>query len=90
MTQSQRRLKNRFKRYQFHVWSAVSKIAKTLIVREKALLDTIFPPLSSGIMEGTNNKIKIIKRRGFGYKNENHFFLRLRLEIGRFITPDFG
>ncbi|EEM02512.1 Transposase [Bacillus pseudomycoides] len=54
------------------------------------MLDTIFPPLSSGIMEGTNNKIKIIKRRGFGYKNENHFFLRLRLEIGRFITPDFG
>lgn len=62
---------------------AVSKIAKTLITREKALLDTIISPLSNGIMEGTNNKIKLIKRRGFGYRNEDCFFLRLRLETGR-------
>ncbi|WP_353051137.1 transposase [Lysinibacillus pakistanensis] len=34
-------------------------------------------------MEGTNNKIKLIKRRGFSYQNEDRFFLRLRLETGR-------
>ncbi|MEE1131288.1 MAG: transposase, partial [Caryophanon sp.] len=33
-------------------------------------------------MEGTNNKIKLIKRRGFGYRNDDHLFLRLRLETG--------
>jgi len=38
-----------------------------LIAREQALLDTIVSPLSNGIMEGTNNKIKLIKKRGFGY-----------------------
>ncbi|QGG53995.1 hypothetical protein GDS87_19620 [Lysinibacillus pakistanensis] len=58
-------------------------MAKTLITREKALLDTIISSLSNGIMEGTNNKIKLIKRRGFGYQNEDRFFLRLRLETGR-------
>lgn len=82
MTQAQRRLKDWFKRYQFHMCSAVSKIAKTLIAREQALLDTVVSPLSNGIMEGTNNKIKLIKRRGFGYRNDVHFFLRLRLETG--------
>ncbi|WP_435406653.1 transposase [Niallia hominis] len=60
-------IKRWFKRYQFHVCDAVSKIAKTLIAREQALLDTIVSPLSNGIMEGTNNKIKLIKKRGFGY-----------------------
>lgn len=82
MTQAKRRLTEWFKRYQFHLCSAVSKIAKTLSTREKALLDTIISPLSNGMMEGTNNKIKLIKRRGFGYRNENRLFLRLRLEIG--------
>ncbi|HCG1945466.1 TPA: ISL3 family transposase, partial [Vibrio cholerae] len=64
MTQAKRRLTEWFKRYQFHLCSAISKIAKTLITREKALLDTIISPLSNGMMEGTNNKIKLIKRRG--------------------------
>lgn len=83
MTQAKRRLKEWFKRYQFHLCGAVSKIAKTLIAREQAVLDTIVSPLSNGIMEGTNNKIKLIKRRGFGYRNDAHLFLRLRLETGR-------
>ena len=37
---------------------------------------------SNGIMEGTNNKKKLIKRRVFGYRNDTHFFFRLRLETG--------
>ncbi|MEC1895530.1 transposase [Cytobacillus firmus] len=80
--QAKRRLKEWFTRYQFHRCGAVSKIAKTLIAREQALLNTIISPLSNGIMEGTNNKIKLIKRRGFGYRNDAHLFLRLRLETG--------
>jgi len=35
------------------------------------------------MMEGTNNKIKLIKRRGYGYRNLERFFLRLRFELGR-------
>ncbi|PEF72421.1 hypothetical protein CON94_26450 [Bacillus pseudomycoides] len=76
-------MKERFKRYQFHVCGALSKIAKTLIVREKPLLETILSPRSNGIMERTNNKIKLIKRHGFCYRNDDHFFQRLRLETGR-------
>ncbi|OZI11422.1 hypothetical protein CEW92_11720 [Bacillaceae bacterium SAS-127] len=81
--QAERRLNKWFKWYQFHDCGAISKVEKTLIARKKEWLDTIISPLFNGIMEGTNNKIKLIKRRGFGYRNDTRFFLRLRLEIGR-------
>ena len=82
MPQAKRRLKDWLKRYQFHECGVVAKIAKTVIAREKEMLETILSPFSNGIMEGTNNKIKLIKRRGFGYRNDAHLFLRLRLETG--------
>lgn len=55
-TQAKRRLTEWFKRYQFHMCGAVSKIAKTLITREKALLDTIISPLRMALW-----KARIIK-----------------------------
>ncbi|WP_298788634.1 transposase [uncultured Marinococcus sp.] len=36
----------------------------------------------NGAAEGTNHKIKLIRRRGHGYRNFAHFSLRIRLEIG--------
>jgi transposase len=36
--------------------------------------------LTSGFVEGMNNKIKLIKRRGFGYRNFEHFCLRVLCE----------
>ena len=81
-TQAKKRLKDWLKRYQFHTCGVVAKIAKTVIIREEAMIHTIYSPFSNGIMEGTNNKIKLIKRRGFGYRNDDHLFLRLRLETG--------
>lgn len=81
-TQAKRRLKDWLTRYQFHPCGVVAKIAKTVVIREKEMVETILSPFSNGIMEGTNNKIKLIKRRGFGYRNDAHLFLRLQLETG--------
>ncbi|TCI67964.1 MULTISPECIES: transposase [Exiguobacterium] len=81
--QSQRRLTDWLDRYQFHPCGPLAKIAKAIRVREQAMRQTIVSRLSNGKMEGTNNKIKLIKRRGYGYRNLERFFLRLRLEIGR-------
>ncbi|OAH60173.1 ATP-dependent protease [Domibacillus aminovorans] len=39
-------------------------------------------PESNGKAEGRNNKIKLIKRRAYGYRNMEHFKLRIRLETG--------
>lgn len=80
--QAHRRLTDWLERYQFHACGPLAKIAKAIRVREEAMRQTIVSRLSNGKMEGTNNKIKLIKRRGYGYRNLKRFFLRLRLEIG--------
>jgi transposase len=38
-------------------------------------------PISNGIVEGNNHKIKNIKRRGYGYRNQENFYLRVHLEF---------
>ncbi|OCL25446.1 hypothetical protein U472_13945 [Orenia metallireducens] len=38
-------------------------------------------PISNGIVEGNNHKIKNIKRRGYGYRNQENFNLRVHLEF---------
>ena len=34
---------------------------------------------SNAVVEGCNNKIKLIKRRGYGFINDSHFRLRVLL-----------
>lgn len=35
-------------------------------------------PLNTGIVEGINNKIKVLKRMAYGYRDDAYFFLRIR------------
>jgi transposase len=35
---------------------------------------------SNGVVEGCNNKIKLIKRRAYGFTNDSHFRLRVLME----------
>ena len=35
-------------------------------------------PISTGKLEGFNNKIKVAKRIGYGYRDDNYFFLIVR------------
>ncbi|MCK8825512.1 ISL3 family transposase [Fuchsiella alkaliacetigena] len=37
--------------------------------------------ISNGLIEGNNHKIKNIKRRGYGYRNQDNFNLRVKLEF---------
>lgn len=39
--------------------------------------------VTNGVVEGLNNKIKLIKRRGYGYTNNNNFRQRILVECGR-------
>jgi Transposase len=55
-------------------------ITKALLARKEAVLSCIVFPYSNDPMEGINNKIKLIKRRGYGYRNIQRFALRVRLE----------
>jgi transposase len=35
-------------------------------------------PLHTGLLEGINNKIKVLKRMAYGFRNEPYFFLKIR------------
>ncbi len=35
-------------------------------------------PLHTSLLEGMNNKIKVIKRMAYGYRDQDYFFLKIR------------
>ncbi|MDM5154342.1 transposase [Bacillus sp. DX1.1] len=71
-----------FDSFTFGPSAVMRKIAKTLLSRKEAFLACAIHPYSNGITEGTNNKIKLLKRRDYGYRNMERFKLRIRLETG--------
>ncbi|MGG2947757.1 transposase, partial [Geobacillus stearothermophilus] len=84
--QAKRRLNAWVHRYLFCPCSAVRAIAKSLVKRTDEIISCILSPYSNGKMEGTNNKIKLMKRRGYGYRNIQRFALRVRLETANILS----
>jgi transposase len=35
-------------------------------------------PINSGVLEGCNNKIKVLERVAYGYRDDAYFFLKIR------------
>lgn len=52
-------------------------LAKTLRERQEEILAWYDYPISTGPLEGLNNKIKVLKRRAYGYRNQAFFRLRI-------------
>jgi transposase len=47
----------------------------------EAILDVLAHcryPIHTSVLEGINNKIKVIKRVAYGYRDEEYFFLKIR------------
>ena len=57
---------------------------QTLMKHKEGIRNACLFTLSNGAIEGVNNKIKNIKRSGFGYRNYNH--LRARILISYRLT----
>ncbi|OQC24548.1 MAG: hypothetical protein BWX68_02125 [Verrucomicrobia bacterium ADurb.Bin063] len=53
------------------------QMAKTLRLHARGILSWWEHRLSSGKMEGVNNKIKTLTRQAYGYRNEAFFILKL-------------
>ena len=56
---------------------ALKSMAKTLRAHRQGLLNWYIDPISSGPLEGINNKIGALQRRAYGYRNYEHFKQRL-------------
>jgi transposase len=51
---------------------------KTLLNWEENILHYFLDRISSGFVEGVNNKIKLIKRKAFGFRNFENFRIKIR------------
>lgn len=58
----------------------LSKFVSTLKRRFEHVLNYFHHRLTSGAVEGLNNKIKLIKRSAYGFRNFEHFALRVLVE----------
>jgi len=56
---------------------AVSKFAKTLCRYRYGILNHCEYPIHTGRLEGVNNKIKVIKRRAYGFHDLRYFSLKI-------------
>jgi len=52
-------------------------ISKTLLAHKSGLLNWYDEPISTGPLEGINNKIGALQRRAYGYRNYKHLVQRL-------------
>lgn len=57
---------------------ALVKFAQQKECRIQGLSAHAIFPISTGKLEGFNNKIKVAKRIGYGYRNESYFFMLIR------------
>jgi transposase len=55
----------------------LERFANTLQAHRQGLLNYYDYPISTGPLEGTNNKIQLMKRQAYGYRN--HEFLKLKI-----------
>jgi transposase len=53
------------------------KMAKTLRIHARGILAYADYPITSGKMEGINNKIKTLTKRSYGFHDQNYFILKL-------------
>jgi transposase len=57
---------------------AVNSFAKQLRYFEYGVLNHADYPIGTGMLEGINNKIKVIKRKAYGFHDERYFILKVK------------
>ena len=56
----------------------LERFAKNLAKRIDGILSHCRWKLNTSVVEGVNNKIKVLKRIAYGYRDEEYFFLKIR------------
>lgn len=56
----------------------LKRFARSLKAYLPSILAHCHYPLHTSLLEGINNKIKVIKRMAYGYRDDDYFFLKIR------------
>ena len=71
--------------------SGIPQLVKFAELKEKRLPGLISHakhPISTGRLEGLNNKIKVAKRTGYGYTNDDYFFTLIKyMSLPKYFLP---
>ncbi len=59
----------------------LQKVQRTLRQHQNEIIRSFRHHLSNGPIEGTNNKIKVIKRTAYGFRNFFHFRVRILMAL---------
>ena len=57
---------------------ALIRFARRLKDRLAGILAHCRYPLHTAVLEGINNKIKVLKRMAYGFRDDDYFFLKIR------------
>lgn len=57
---------------------SLAKFARNLRRREKGIVNHSLYPIHTGRLEGINNKIKVIKRQAYGFRDDAYFILKIK------------
>jgi len=57
---------------------ALMTFAKNLAALIDGVISHCRYPLHTGLLEGINNKIKVLKRMAYGFRDDAYFFLKIR------------
>jgi transposase len=57
---------------------ALVRFANRLALAAEYIINHAVHPLHTSLLEGINNKIKVMKRIAYGYRDEEYFFLKIR------------
>ena len=61
--------------------ATLKRVKRTLAKHRQEIIASFYTRLTNGPIEGTNNKIKVIKRTAYGYRNFFHFRIRILLSL---------
>jgi transposase len=56
----------------------LKQFARKMNKRLHGILSHCRYPFNTSVLEGINNKIKVIKRMAYGFRDDDYFFLRIR------------
>lgn len=58
--------------------SCVQNFARRLKGYTEGIVASALYPMNTSVLEGMNNKIKVIKRMAYGYRDNDYFFLKIK------------
>ena len=83
-------LKEWFKRADESGVKHLKQMARTIKTYQWGILNWYDHPISNGLVEGINNKIKVLKRIAYGYRDMEYFQLRLFSLHDQAVTQNLG